>query len=99
MVSEKSFDLPSKFLLTTAIIPTGTTGGKSAETGSRQRAGCAACVLRLFRVESLETLRITGDGGDEMPTGGDCTRFTLSEPYLIGSNLDMIDLSQENKPT
>jgi len=26
-----------------------------------------------------------------------CTRFTLSEPYLLGPNLTMFDLSQENK--
>ena len=26
-----------------------------------------------------------------------CTRFTLSEPYLLGSNMDMIDTSDGNK--
>ena len=26
-----------------------------------------------------------------------CTRFTLSEPYLIGANMDMIDSSDGNK--
>jgi len=26
-----------------------------------------------------------------------CTRFSLSEPYLFGSNMDMIDTSRENK--
>jgi outer membrane protein assembly factor BamB len=26
-----------------------------------------------------------------------CTRFTLSEPYLIGSNMDLIDASDSNK--
>jgi outer membrane protein assembly factor BamB len=25
-----------------------------------------------------------------------CTRFTLSEPYIIGPNMDMIDISQDN---
>ncbi|MHC4680254.1 MAG: outer membrane protein assembly factor BamB family protein [Planctomycetota bacterium] len=26
-----------------------------------------------------------------------CTRFTLSEPYVLGSNMDIIDISDENK--
>jgi outer membrane protein assembly factor BamB len=26
-----------------------------------------------------------------------CTRFTLSEPYLLGSNMDIIDVSAQNK--
>jgi hypothetical protein len=26
-----------------------------------------------------------------------CTRFTLSEPYVLGSNMDMIDLSADNR--
>jgi hypothetical protein len=26
-----------------------------------------------------------------------CCRFTLSEPYVLGANMDMIDLSQEGK--
>ena len=26
-----------------------------------------------------------------------CTRFTVSEPYVLGSNMDMIDMSDENK--
>jgi hypothetical protein len=27
-----------------------------------------------------------------------CTRFTLSEPYLLGPNLDLIDLSDPRNP-
>jgi hypothetical protein len=26
-----------------------------------------------------------------------CCRFTLSEPYVLGANMDMIDLSQDGK--
>jgi hypothetical protein len=26
-----------------------------------------------------------------------CCRFTMSEPYVLGANMDMIDLSQEGK--
>ena len=26
-----------------------------------------------------------------------CCRFTLSEPFVLGANMDMIDLSQEGK--
>ena len=26
-----------------------------------------------------------------------CCRFTLSEPYILGANMDMIDLSQDSK--
>jgi outer membrane protein assembly factor BamB len=26
-----------------------------------------------------------------------CTRFTLSEPYLLGSDMDIIDISDQNK--
>jgi membrane carboxypeptidase/penicillin-binding protein len=26
-----------------------------------------------------------------------CTRFTFSEPYVMGANMDMIDLSQDGK--
>ncbi len=29
--------------------------------------------------------------------GYNCTRFTFSDPYLIGTNMDMIDTSQDNK--
>jgi len=26
-----------------------------------------------------------------------CTRFTVSEPYVLGANMDVIDLSDDNK--
>lgn len=34
---------------------------------------------------------------DALTQGYRCTRFTLSEPYLVGSNLDLIDLSDPRK--
>jgi len=35
----------------------------------------------------------TGRVLTQLTEGYKCTRFTLSEPYLLGSNLDVIDLS------
>jgi hypothetical protein len=39
----------------------------------------------------------TGGLLSTLAKGYRCTRFTLSEPYLIGSNMDLYDLSAENR--
>jgi outer membrane protein assembly factor BamB len=35
---------------------------------------------------------------EEITRGFKCTRFALSEPYLLGSNLDLIDVSDPSRP-
>ena len=41
--------------------------------------------------------RATGKVVDTIGHNYACCRFTLSEPYVIGANMDMIDLSQDGK--
>jgi outer membrane protein assembly factor BamB len=41
--------------------------------------------------------RETGKVSYSILTNYACCRFTLSEPYVLGANMDMIDLSQEGK--
>jgi outer membrane protein assembly factor BamB len=41
--------------------------------------------------------RETGKVTYSIMTNYACCRFTLSEPYVLGANMDMIDLSQEGK--
>ena len=41
--------------------------------------------------------RDTGKVVYSIQTNYACCRFTLSEPYVLGANMDMIDLSQEGK--
>ncbi|WP_395737285.1 PQQ-binding-like beta-propeller repeat protein [Prosthecobacter sp.] len=41
--------------------------------------------------------RNTGKVAYSILTNYACCRFTLSEPYVLGANMDMIDLSQEGK--
>ena len=36
---------------------------------------------------------------DDLTQGYRCTRFTLSEPYLIGSNMDLFDLTDVDNVT
>jgi outer membrane protein assembly factor BamB len=40
-----------------------------------------------------ETGKVVGGVGHNYA----CCRFTLSEPYILGANMDMIDLSQDSK--
>jgi len=47
--------------------------------------------------ESYVIDKDTGKIVSNFNKGYACTRFTLSEPYLIGANMDMIDLSNGNK--
>ncbi|TXT22051.1 MAG: Pyrrolo-quinoline quinone [Planctomycetota bacterium] len=41
--------------------------------------------------------RETGKVVGGVPHNYACCRFTLSEPYILGANMDMIDLSQDSK--
>jgi outer membrane protein assembly factor BamB len=41
--------------------------------------------------------RRTGEILSRFNFGYACTRFTVSEPYVLGSNMDMIDMSDQNK--
>lgn len=41
--------------------------------------------------------RATGKVSYSILTNYACCRFTMSEPYVLGANMDMIDLSQEGK--
>ena len=41
--------------------------------------------------------RATGKIVSKFNLGTACTRFTLSEPYLVGTNMDLVDLSDGNK--
>ncbi len=41
--------------------------------------------------------RLTGEVVDQIGHNYACCRFTLSEPYVLGANMDMIDLSNDGK--
>ena len=41
--------------------------------------------------------RKTGKVVDSIGHNYACCRFTMSEPYVLGANMDMIDLSQNGK--
>ena len=41
--------------------------------------------------------RETGKIVSRFNHGYACTRFTLSEPYVLGSNMDLVDLADGNK--
>jgi hypothetical protein len=41
--------------------------------------------------------RATGKILSRFNLGYACTRFSCSEPYVLGANMDMIDLSQDNR--
>ena len=50
-----------------------------------------------YRIPAIDWDRTTGKVINSIGHNYACCRFTLSEPYVLGSNMDMIDLSQNGK--